>query len=388
MLLCLLGRFSSSFTLVDKDNRRIRHVVLHRSEGTDLPNRSRGVPSHRQASNVSKTYTATVSTICGSGETGKADGPATEAQFAWPSGLTALPSGGWLVTEFSNGSVRAVSSSGQVSTVKTTWSDWSAESESADQLNLENPHTFRSPLSIAVSPSNRGAVAVADRGNNMLEWLHQDGSVRHFAGGGTEGSLDRAVLLHDAKLFSPVSIAVASDGVVVMAEGVAGVSSPRIVNPHTNTMTSFAMVDEQGLPAGLPYYSRIAIGSDGSMWCASSLGVHHVTNTGLKPGYVVWAAEAWWSATTLCNTVYCSTRHYPHRAQAVRAILTTMVRSHRRQSGANSKPQTRSARQVSHTPVLPSELWFLILSFLRVHQIGKPTGQSFFHPASNMAPVL
>ncbi|WP_170827426.1 BspA family leucine-rich repeat surface protein [Roseivirga sp. 4D4] len=122
-----------------------------------------------------------VSTFCGSGIQGFADGSAGVARFDNPKDLAFDNSGNLLVADLSNNRIRKVAPDGTVTTL--------AGSGAAGFINGNGTSAvFRFPAGVAVDAANN--VFVADQDNHVIRRITPTGDVTTFAGSGTEGFAD------------------------------------------------------------------------------------------------------------------------------------------------------------------------------------------------------
>jgi len=143
-----------------------------------------------------------VSTIAGDGSAGYRDGPAAQAQFNGPIGITVDPAGNIYVADTYNDRLRVITPGGQVSTVAGTGEPGYADGDAAGAL-------FDSPCAIVATAD--GALIVADTGNNLLRKISRDGKVMTL----------QVVFPADAiysDLAKPVGMAVTHDGMLYVTE--------------------------------------------------------------------------------------------------------------------------------------------------------------------------
>jgi sugar lactone lactonase YvrE len=146
-----------------------------------------------------------VETIAGSGVRGFQEGPAEQAQFAWPTGIAVAADGTIYVADQGNHRIRAISG-GQVLTVAGRAEPGSVNGPMASA-------TFSSPAGVAVDAS--GAIYVADRVNNRIRRI-ADGQVETYAGTGVGVAIDGPAALAGFK--NPYDVAVDQAGVVYVAD--------------------------------------------------------------------------------------------------------------------------------------------------------------------------
>lgn len=147
----------------------------------------------------------TISTYAGNGTRGFAEGAATTAQFALPSGIALDSSGNLIVADQVNQRVRQVSSGGgSVTTIAGNGTPgFSGDGKSATAANMNNP------FSVAVDSS--GGVYIADSSNSVVRKV-SGGNITTYAGtlgAGFSGDGGRAV---DAQLNGAFAVALDSTG--------------------------------------------------------------------------------------------------------------------------------------------------------------------------------
>jgi hypothetical protein len=149
----------------------------------------------------------TVTTFAGSGTAGYADGPASSAQFAFPTGV-AVDSGGVVyVADHNNSRVRKVAPDGTVTTLAGSGVAGYADGPAASAQ-------FRAPYAIAVDTVS--AVYVADEADNRIRKISPDGTVTTLAGSGVRGFADGPAAT--AQFDVPEGVAVNAAGIVYLAD--------------------------------------------------------------------------------------------------------------------------------------------------------------------------
>ena len=158
-----------------------------------------------------------VSTVAGSGPTGAvsggyADGPASSARLADPSGLCVATDGWLYVADSDNQRIRRVATNGTVST-------WAGSSAPVQPIGayVDGPREraqFSRPHDVAVD--DRGNLYVADYFNNAIRRIGVDGMVSTLAGNGLPGYKDGRS--HAAQLAYPNRMVLRS-GVLYFTEG-------------------------------------------------------------------------------------------------------------------------------------------------------------------------
>lgn len=152
-----------------------------------------------------------VSTLAGGGEVGPdqgdyVDGPAAVARFTYATGIAVDAAGTVYVADSYNARIRAVSPTGEVSTVAGSGEDGDADGP-ADRAQ------FSDPAAIAVDGS--GTLYVVDKSNRVRR-ITPDGQVTTLAGSGVQGFADGPAAL--AQFDEPRGVAVGADGRVYIAD--------------------------------------------------------------------------------------------------------------------------------------------------------------------------
>ncbi|HYP25363.1 MAG TPA: NHL repeat-containing protein [Blastocatellia bacterium] len=146
-----------------------------------------------------------VSTISGSGRAGYRDGPALEAEFDGPMGVTVDEGGNILVADAYNDRIRRITPEGEVSTVAGSGVQGFLDGPSGDAK-------FDTPCGVAAD--QHGNVFVSDSGNDRVRKVTRQGEVITIAGGErTEGGAP----WNEASLDKPIGLAMTHDGFLFVA---------------------------------------------------------------------------------------------------------------------------------------------------------------------------
>jgi sugar lactone lactonase YvrE len=159
----------------------------------------------------------TTTTLVGvAGVTGTTDGDVSVARMNRPHDLAFDSAGNLYVADTGNSSIRKITPSGQVS----TFAGLSASGGSADGTGAAA--RFSSPYGIAVGPGS--VVYVADTGNHTIRAISPSGQVTTLAGQvGAAGHVDGAGT--SARFNAPRSVAVVSDGTVFVGDRPASIGT-------------------------------------------------------------------------------------------------------------------------------------------------------------------
>ena len=142
-----------------------------------------------------------VTTVAGSGNAGYLDGPAAQAQFDGPIGITIDHTGNIFVADTYNDRIRKISSAGQVTTVAGGQQGY----VDGDAANAR----FDTPCGVIVAGD--GSLIIADTGNDKLRKVSNNGQVTTF----------NFAFEDDASrnwLRSPIGLAITHDGFLYVTE--------------------------------------------------------------------------------------------------------------------------------------------------------------------------
>ena len=153
-----------------------------------------------------------ISTVAGTGTTGLSGdgGPATAAQLNTPSGVAALPDGGFLILDRGNDRVRRVAADGTISTVAGTTAGFSGDGGPATAAQLDNPQR--------VEPTADGGYLIGDYGNNRIRRVSPAGTITTVAGTGTPGFAGDGGQATAAQLSGPAQAFPTADGGFLIAD--------------------------------------------------------------------------------------------------------------------------------------------------------------------------
>lgn len=126
-----------------------------------------------------QTYTS--ETFAGEGVSGFAEGTGTAARFNNPEGVAVDSKGNIIVADRSNHRIRKISPEGVVTTVAGTGSSGRVDGAAATAR-------FNSPWKVAVDKNDN--IIVADRSNHCIRKISTDGIVTTIAGNGSSGNAD------------------------------------------------------------------------------------------------------------------------------------------------------------------------------------------------------
>ena len=215
----------------------------------------------------------TITTVAGSVGTGFSGdgGPATSARLAFPSGVALAADGSLYIADTNNNRIRKVDPAGTITTVAGSGrTGFSGDGGPATRARLAGPSR--------VDVGADGSLYVADSGNNRVRKVDRAGTITTMAGSGAQGRLERFFsgdggAAPSASLNSPVSVAVAVDGTLYIAD--AGNGRVRKVDP-AGTITTVAGSGREGfsgdngpaIRADLDGPAGVAVAADGSLYLA------------------------------------------------------------------------------------------------------------------------
>ena len=127
------------------------------------------------------TPSGVVTTLAGTGATGRLDGPAASATFNFPHGVTVDDQGNVYVADLNNHSIRKITTDGMVSTLAGSGSPGFANGNGTSAR-------FHDPRGVAVD--EEGNVYVADHDNHRIRLISPTGDVTTFAGSGSQSFAD------------------------------------------------------------------------------------------------------------------------------------------------------------------------------------------------------
>jgi uncharacterized protein (TIGR03437 family) len=150
--------------------------------------------------------------VAGSGTYGFQNGPASSAQFATPYGITLDAGGNLFVADVNNGVVREVSAAGIVSTVAGT-PVFSFSGDGGPALEA----TFRFPEGVTIGGD--GNLYIEDTGNFRVREVTADGTIHSVAGSGQFESTPDGTPAESATLVGPNFISFDPSGRLLIADG-------------------------------------------------------------------------------------------------------------------------------------------------------------------------
>lgn len=156
----------------------------------------------------------TISTFAGNGTPGYSGdgGPALNASFLFPEGLTFDAAGNLFVVDAGFAHIRRIAQSDQTITTVAGASHYAGDGGLATFALLYVPR--------GLATDSAGNVFIADSGNSVVRKIAIDGGISTVAGAGGYGNAGDGGPATAAQFFDPVSVAVDSDGTVYIADDV------------------------------------------------------------------------------------------------------------------------------------------------------------------------
>jgi hypothetical protein len=192
----------------------------------------------------------TITTVAGTGTPGFSGdgGPATAAQLYAPSGVAAMPDGGYLIADTGNSRVRRVSPNGTITTVAGTGTPgFSGDGGPATAAQLGQ----NSPYSVAVTAD--GGFLIGDEVNARVRRVSPTGIITTVAGTGVHGTTGDGGAATAAQINVPFGVAVTPDGGFLIgdmfANRVRRVSPTGVITTVAGTGTPAVFANGDGGPA-------------------------------------------------------------------------------------------------------------------------------------------
>jgi sugar lactone lactonase YvrE len=220
--------------------------------------------------------TGTVTTVAGSGASGMVNGQGTAAQFNAPRAITVDGSGNLYVVDYNNNRIRKITNTGSVSTLSGTGAFGAVN-------GLGTAATFKYPEGVGVDAS--GNVFVGDGTNNCIRKVTSTGDTSTYAGSATRG-LENGQAGTMAMFNGPVAVAVTSAGVTYVVDDfnscIRKVTANGIVSTFVgNTGTGYA--DGTGTAAYFNNPKGIALDAAGNIYVADTYNnrIRKITSSGV-----------------------------------------------------------------------------------------------------------
>ena len=216
-----------------------------------------------------------ISTLAGTGEDGDRgdSGPATEAQLCLPAGVAADAAGNVYVADTWNHRIRKINASGVISTIAGTGvRGFRGDGGQAAQARLAYP--------VAVAVDTEGNVYVADSRNHRVRKINASGVISTFAGTGVRGFRGDGGQAAQARLAYPVAVAADAAGNVYIADSLNHRIRKVQVSGVISTIGGIGVRSDDGdggpaADAGIAYPVSVTADSAGNLYV-----VAHTPETG------------------------------------------------------------------------------------------------------------
>jgi YD repeat-containing protein len=221
-----------------------------------------------------------ITTIAGNGGYGSVGdgGPATDASLSGPSDVDVAPDGTVYIADTNANRIRRVSTNGIISTFAGNGTyGFSGDGGSAVAAQLS------APLSLAVAPD--GSVYIADTANYSIRKVGTDGIISTVAGNGSFGFGGDGASALAARLNFPLAVDVAQDGTFYIADQYNARIRAVDVNGIITTVAGNGVYDQgaqtgdHGPALSAPIFlpSEVAVAANGTFYLAGGNRVRHVS---------------------------------------------------------------------------------------------------------------
>ncbi len=204
----------------------------------------------------------TVITFAGTGDVGRTDGPAAQAEFNWPRNLLFDDQWNLYISDSSNDVIRKINTDGEVTTFAGSGGRGHQDGPKGDAM-------FFQPNGLAFHQN--GDLFLADRNNHRVRRISPDGEVTSYAGNGARLSIDGAAASASFEL--PDGLVIDSEGNVIIAD----MDGNRIrkITPDQQVTTiagsgEFGFANGNGTEASFRWPTSIAIDGDGNIFISDT----------------------------------------------------------------------------------------------------------------------
>ena len=291
------------------------------------------------------TSAGVVTTLAGTaGSTGSTDATGSAARFKNPSGVSVDTAGNVFVADRLNHAIRKVTSVGVV----TTLAGLAGSAGSTDATG--SAARFYYPTGLSVDTA--GNVFVADQGNHTIRKVTSAGVVTTLAGlAGSTGSTDATGSA--ARFYNPYGVSVDTAGNVFVADygnhTIRKVTSAGVVTTLAGTAGSFGSTDATGSAARFRFPTGVAVDSSGNVFVADVVNntIRKVTSAGVV------TTEAGIANTSGSNNGLGSAARFSNpygvSVDAAGNVFATDTASHTIRNSVSSLPATVTLSNLSKT---------------------------------------
>lgn len=218
------------------------------------------------------TPTGMVSTFAGSGIAGFLDNTGIAAQFYYPTHLAIDLNGNIFVADSNNHRIRKITSSGAVTTLAGSDNFGFADGNGISAK-------FWTPCAIALD--SNGVIFVAEKQNNRIRKVLQNGDVSTFAGNGNSGSANGTGTA--AEFRNPFGIAIDVEGNIYVSDSsnnrIRKITTTGVVTTLAGSSSGY--LDGIGTSAKFSYPIGISVATDGKVFVSESGGckIRMITST-------------------------------------------------------------------------------------------------------------
>jgi sugar lactone lactonase YvrE len=192
-----------------------------------------------------------LSRIAGTGKKGMSGdgGPAVAADLRRPFDVRTDSAGNIYIADFGNHRIRKIDADGRITTIAGNGEKgYSGDGEQARQARLNGPY--------GLIPDDRGGILIADSGNHVIRYVDADGVITTIAGIGEAGYSGDGGAAINARLDTPQSMYLGSDGRV-------------FINDEHNH--AIRVIDKNGLIKTIVGTGSAGLAADGTLGSLSPL---------------------------------------------------------------------------------------------------------------------
>jgi hypothetical protein len=225
------------------------------------------------------TSAGVVTTLAGTaGSSGSTDATGSAARFKQPVGVAVDTAGNVFVADFSNHTIRKVTSAGVVTTLAGSAGSFGSTDATGSAARFKNPW--------GVTVDTAGNVFVGDYTNHLIRKVTSAGVVTTLAGtAGSSGSTDATGSA--ARFKQPIGVAVDTAGNIFVADNgnhtIRKVTSAGVVTTLAGSAGSFGSTDATGSAARFVFPRDVAVDTAGNVFVTDTgnLTIRKVTSAGL-----------------------------------------------------------------------------------------------------------